>query len=162
MKHLSMMVLAALCAMSLLLTGCKTQKASTPTNIAIERVSPIKGEPKKLSQKLTVDLISGKALFTDTDGSSLEHYIETSQLAKIQDAVNSNTWRIRELDRGDYQAGRVLYTLEIFEGPKKVETSQWLLPSRITIPQSNIMLMDSMDQSMRRLRPISETIDLLE
>jgi hypothetical protein len=163
MKNLSVLLLVlSFTAVLFTLMGCENQKIQTATNMEVKREAPAKGEPKRLSQKLVVDLISGKATFTDTDGATLEHFIEAGQLEEIQKAIASNTWHMRELDRTDYDTGRVLYTLVVFEGPKNSNASQWVLPSRENIPDSLKLLMNSMDQSMRRLRPISDNVNLLE
>lgn len=162
MKNLSVLLVVMAFGVLMALTGCQDQKIQSATNMEIKRVSPANGEPKRLSQKLTIDLISGKATFTDTDGASLEHFIEASQLAQIQKAIESDTWRMRDLDRGDYEAAKTLYTLTVYEGPKNSNSSKWVLPSRVVISPEVQLLMNAMDQSMRRLRPISDTVNLLE
>ncbi len=163
MKNLSvLLVVMTFAALLFTLTGCENQKIQTATNLEIKREAPAKGEPKRLSQKLSIDLISGKAVFTDTDGATLEHFIEAGQLDKIQTAISSDTWRRRELDRGDFELARTLYTLVVFEGPSNSNSSQWVLPSKDPLPDSLQLLMNSMDQSMRRLRPISDNVNLLE
>lgn len=162
MKNLSVLLVVMALGVLMTLTGCQADKIKSATNMEIKRVSPASGEPKRLSQKLTVDLISGKATFTDTDGASLEHFIEAGELAKIQAAVASDTWRTRELDRSDYADAKTLYTLTVFEGPEHKNSTQWTLPSKQTLAPSIYLLMNSMDQSQRRLRPISDTVNLLE
>jgi hypothetical protein len=162
MKNLSVLLVVLAFGALLALTGCQDQKIKSATNMEIKRVAPAKGEPKRMSQKLTIDLISGKATFTDTDGATLEHFIEASELTKIQAAIASDTWRTRELDRSDYEGAKTLYTLVVYEGPEHNNSTQWTLPSRQALAPSIYLLMNSMDQSMRRLRPISDTVNLLE
>jgi hypothetical protein len=119
------------------------------------------------SQRLIVDLNSGQATFTDTDGRAFPLQVEADRLEALRAIIADRTWQIGERGPAKGATDPAWYALTVYNGEKAVdEQAFWARPvakeKKHPLPAGIATLEDALEHAQRVAHPISDTVDLLK
>jgi len=115
------------------------------------------------TQKLVIDLNTGRATFTDSDGKSYPAQLTENSLEELRPLIASREWQVGLRRSPSTAAETVNYALTVYDGDKAVkEQSVWSRPSQKPLPPSLKKLEDAFDQVERIAHPLSNDVDLLK
>lgn len=119
------------------------------------------------TQELVVDLNSGRATFTDTDGRPYPTQIDPARLEELRGVLTSRSWRIGNRGPATSAADPIWYGLTAYSGDKPVgEQAVWARPvskeKKHPLPPAIVTLEETFEHASRTAHPISESVDLLK
>ncbi len=162
-------------------TGCKSGltigswtliESSLPLNagkIEVTRTLSGDAQPTELdpitSGLLLVDLRSGRASLTDQSGQAYPLQLDADTTAALRRSISDRSWEMsrgRLKPRKDATGGRVYEMLVYVDGEPLTKPCIWHVPSRKPLPGTLDTVIEIYDQAVRRVHPLSRTINLIE
>ncbi|MDP7692957.1 MAG: hypothetical protein QGG89_14075 [Vicinamibacterales bacterium] len=162
-------------------TGCKSGltigpwtliESSLPLNagkIDVTRTFSGSAQPTEhdsvTSGLLVVDLRSGRASLTDQSGQAYPLQLDADTAAALRRSISDRSWKVsrgRLKPRKDATGGRVYEMLVYVDGEPLPKSCTWHVPSRKPLPDTLNNVMEIFDQAVRRVHPLSRTINLIE
>jgi hypothetical protein len=114
------------------------------------------------TEKLVINLDTGRASFTDTQGRVFQTQLSGDDLTTLRREIANRSWRIgqRNAPKGATEATQ--YTLTVYNGDQPYQDQAlWTRPTRNPLPPVFATLESVFHRSERLARPLSENIDLL-
>ncbi len=114
-------------------------------------------------ERLAMDLITGRASFTDSNGKIYPQQLSPEDVQKINDLISGRSWQTT-IDPDEKATDTVYYSLTVYNGEGGVYKEQglWAVPSEKPLPDGFVLLDDAFEQATRLAHPLSEEINLLK
>jgi hypothetical protein len=115
------------------------------------------------TQKLVIDLDTGRASLTDTDGRVFQTSVAPEDLATLRAGIADRSWRVGSRNAPKGATTATQYTLTAYNGDRPYgDQAAWTAPTRNPLPPVMLQLESLFQRADRLARPLSNDINLLE
>ena len=142
-----------------------SDSADAPADSAFSTDQPIDDMPvaTRTSETLEIDLVSGKASFTDLDGTIYPLQIRSTTLERIRSLAGERTWIVGKIKPPKDAVDPMHFLVVAYEADHDQQHYvQFTKPARKDLPELFHALMDELDQAHRLAHPLSDTVNLLK
>lgn len=123
--------------------------------------APAATAPAPVSQKVAVDLVSGRTTITDAAG-EFAGTLEPAWVDRLRGTIKSNAWRVGSVGPLKGTTDVTRYTLHVETATQGKHTASWAVPPEKPLPAAMQTFDDLINRADRFAHPLSERIDLLE
>lgn len=114
-------------------------------------------------QRLSIDLVTGRATFRDTDGRVYPQQIDRNVAQRLHTMIADRAWQVRPPAAAQDAEPLYQYKIDIYNADYRyVESVTWHVPAKKPLPPSLDMLVGTFDVAYRYAYPLSEDINLLQ
>lgn len=117
--------------------------------------------PAPVSQKVAVDLNSGKTTIADGAG-QFAGTLEPAWVDRLRGTIKSNAWQVGTVGPLKGATDVTRYTLHVDNASGGKQSASWALPPEKPLPASMQTFDDLINRADRFAHPLSERVDLLE
>lgn len=145
-------------------SGCIPAAPLSATHVHIARYRLDAASRSRVDEKkLVVDLLSGRASLTDTDGRVYPSQLPDGMAQRLRTIIATRSFRSSHL-RAPRDARDVRqYELNVYDGQQAVgRRTSWAVPPAKPIPESLALVTRVFDRADRIAHPLSEWLNLIE